>query len=533
MGGTPALTSDNTRTLESCELTTGGEYVRQLGAYIRISDDDRDPETGELTREGVTRQLRDCHLVAPELGGEIVKVYDDNDTTASDPFVVRKHFEQLLIDLQKGVIDGFVFYHADRVARQAYDAARVCQIYERNPKLVGRAHLGGTDLTTDEGRAMFVMQAVMGGMEASATRRRKRTANRHNAQDGKDHKGRPAWGWDTDGKLVQPFAELRAEGVRIIANGGTIPEVINYWYAKGIEGENGKPVLYKTAIERIVHPRNSQIKAYLPTEDRRENQNPWMPDHIVYDDKSGEMVRGDWERLIDDVTYWKAVHTLERRKKEAQDAGVTSPRPGRHTRMLSGLLRCGKCGTRMVVSARTIKRRSGESFKSPMYRCSTTNNGCGGISRSAAPVEEHIEALALAALRRIMGRTAPSTDKERTDIEAKESRLREIADEIQQIMDRRKPDAERRISATVAMDMIADLEQERGTLSYQVRELSVKVSEVQERTPDLLRQWKDFTTDRKRHEIGKLMKAVIVEPAPRGKHFDPETLDVAWLEAAA
>ncbi|WP_176956500.1 MULTISPECIES: recombinase family protein [unclassified Streptomyces] len=128
-------------------------------AYLRISDDDRDPITGELSREGVPRQLKDCRVVAAEMGGDIVKVYDDNDVSASDPFVVRKDFEALVKDLDAGVIDGFVFYHSERVARLAYDAARICQCYERKPKLVGRAAHDGTDLSTDNGRAMFVMQA--------------------------------------------------------------------------------------------------------------------------------------------------------------------------------------------------------------------------------------------------------------------------------------------------------------------------------------------------------------------------------------
>lgn len=141
-----------------------------LGGYVRISDDDKDG-TGELTRVGVSRQETDIRKLADELSaswGVLVEIrlYDDNNITASDPRVIRPEFERLLKDLETGVLQGFLFYHADRVARRSLDAARVTTLYEINPKLIGLSVQGGTNLSTDEGRAMFGMQAIMGGMRS-------------------------------------------------------------------------------------------------------------------------------------------------------------------------------------------------------------------------------------------------------------------------------------------------------------------------------------------------------------------------------
>ncbi|MGW5816660.1 recombinase family protein [Streptomyces noursei] len=525
MTETPILTSGNASSLSLSEHQAEEGAVYQLGAYLRISDDDRDPITGELSREGVTRQLKDCRVAAAEMGGDIVKIYDDNDVSASDPFIVRKDFEALVKDLNAGVIDGFVFYHSDRVARLAYDAARVCQAYERNPKLVGRAVHGGTDLSTDNGRAMFVMQAVMGGVEASSIRRRKKDANRHNALKGKDHIGRRAWGWDADGNLDQPYADLRKEAVMLVAKGGSISDVIRMWAENGITTKSGKPVLYKTAILRVSHPRNAGFRAYLPAQERRGKATPWGPDIILYG-ADGKPVIGEWTPLVSPETYWAAIHRLEKVREDSKNSGKTGgTRPGHRTHLLSGLLRCGECGTRMVASARTIKEK-----KVPFYRCPTTNNGCGKITRSASALEDHIESLCQEAIRKIMGRAKPSGVKEQEEIDKSEIRLMEIATEIKEVMDRRKPDAAKRISSAAAMDLISELEDERGKLSYRIRELSAKAEELKGNTPDLLKDWKKFTTDRKRFEIGKLMKAIVVEKAPRGRHFDPASVDVAWHE---
>ncbi|QEU93774.1 recombinase family protein [Streptomyces kanamyceticus] len=526
MSTTRPLTSQNATTLPLNDVEEEAPRVLQLGAYLRISDDDRDPETGELSREGVTNQLKECHALAADLRGEIVRVYDDNDTSASDPFIVRKDFEQLLKDLQAGIIDGFVFKHSDRVARQAFDAARVCQIFERNDKLVGRAVTGGTDLSTDNGRAMFVMQAVMGGVEASSIRRRKADANRHKAVDGKDHTGRRAWGWDENGRLVQPYAELRKKAILDIGDGATVSQIQADWAEAGILGKNGKPVLYKTVILRITHPRNCGYKAYMPTRERRGNPPPWGPDIIMYDTK-GKPVIGEWERLVTPEQYWRAIRVLEKRKDAAKQKGQTGgSRPGHRTHLLSGLLRCGKCSTRLTASARTIK---GE--KVPFYRCPITNNGCGGITRSAAKLEEYVEELYLEAFAKKIARQAKRTGATETrKITAAESRLSEISKEIEEVMARRKPEAKRRISTTQALDLISELEEERGKLRHQVRELSAKIEEHRKTSPALLKEWVDYTTDKKRHEMGKLIKAVIVEKAPRGRHFDPNSVDIGWVE---
>ena len=178
-----------------------------VGVYVRISDDDRDQD-GNLTREGGKRQEEDTRALAAELGCTVVKVYDDNNITAADERVTRPAFEELLKDLQSETVKGFLFYHADRVARLELDAARVTSLYRKNPRLIGRSVQGGTDLSTDEGRAMFVVQAVMGGMEVSATRRRVTRRNKSAAEAGKDAGDKGA-DWGQEGAFRLHNEDLR------------------------------------------------------------------------------------------------------------------------------------------------------------------------------------------------------------------------------------------------------------------------------------------------------------------------------------
>lgn len=76
--------------------------------------------------------MDDAHNLADDISAQmgtnvrIVREYIDNNITAADERVTRPKFEQLLKDLENGVIKGILFYHADRVARLEFDAARLC-----------------------------------------------------------------------------------------------------------------------------------------------------------------------------------------------------------------------------------------------------------------------------------------------------------------------------------------------------------------------------------------------------------------------
>src|SRR5438477_3009256 len=83
-----------------------------IGLYVRITDDDRDPETGLLTRAGVELQIKLVRRLLDEASARLnatfaITVYDDNDITAADDSVIRPDFERMVKDLESGVIRGF------------------------------------------------------------------------------------------------------------------------------------------------------------------------------------------------------------------------------------------------------------------------------------------------------------------------------------------------------------------------------------------------------------------------------------------
>lgn len=499
---------------------TPGAEVIELGAYVRISDDDKD-ENGQLTREGVTRQEEDIRKLAEELSAAfgvrivIVRVYDDNDITAADERVTRPDFEQMLKDLESAVIQGFLFYHADRVARLELDAARVTRLFRLNPKLIGRSVTGGTDLSTDEGRAMFVMQAVMGGMEVSATRRRVTRRNKDAAAAGKNHGGKRAFGWEPDRKTLRPAeAELLRAAIRAVPRGKTVGTVRAEWIKAGVTAtaEGKGPLRDHTVLTRLINPRVCGYRVYIPAQERREMTNPWLPDHILYVD--GEPVIGDWAPIVTPEEWRACVATLEARRVSRRDHEYSRL----HAKyLLSGIARCGECAARMYG-----KQQTGDTIH--RYSCITREGGCGGIKRAGPALDKHVEELFLEATRRALGPVA----HEDIDDTVHDARIAELRGEIREVMERRKPGHPKRISTATALDLVAEMEEEIADLTYQARVLTAAKVKRQDDAPSLLAEWESYTIDMKRERLRRDITAVVVNKTRRGARFDPACIEIAW-----
>ena len=491
-----------------------------VGAYVRISEDDRDAD-GNLTREGVKRQEQDIRQLAAELGCTVVRVYDDNNITAADERVTRPDFEQMLKDLESGVIRGHLFYHADREARLELDAARVTRLHRLNPKLIGRSVVGGTDLSTDEGRAMYVVQAVMGGMEVSATRRRVTRRNKSAAEQGKDHGGKRPFGWNDDRKtLREDEARLIRSAVRDIPKGKTIAAVRKEWIAAGIgpTAEGKGPLRDKVVRDRVINPRICGYRVYLPHQERREVTNLWPPDTVLY--RGGEPVMGDWKPIVSPEDWRACVAALEARRTRREGFHSYSRESAKY--LLSGIARCGDCGARMYAKVDSTAKKAGQDTY--RYKCIPREGGCGKMSRVGPTLDEYIEDLFLEAVRQDIG----SATKDNVDDTIHDARIAEIQSEIKDVMARRKPGHPKRISTSVAMDMVSELEEEMAELTYKQRQLSAEKVKRMEDAPSLLKEWEDYTIDMKRARLRRDIRAVLVNRARRGESFNPERIDVDW-----
>ncbi|WP_436776032.1 recombinase family protein [Yinghuangia sp. YIM S09857] len=507
----------------------GGTSLIPVGAYARVSEDKAMKAGAADWREvgeQVAGQFADMDVEAARLGWTITHRYNDNNTPASDPLIVRKDFERMLEDLAAGTIRGILFVHSDRLVRLEYDAARINRLYLINPKLVGRSCVGGTDLSTVEGRAMLSIQATVGGVEVANTKRRVSTTNKKRAAKGHMRGAPRPFGWADDRKSLHPEeAKVLREAILAVPGGKSIGQIRQEWIELGYtpkankrSGDTPRKLSHSTVEARLVNPRVCGYVTYLPQVDRRGAAKPWLPDHVVY--KDSKPARGDWEAIVSPEEWEACVGELEARK-QARKEGRTQPHSTSERYLMSGIARCGECSFPMTANWYAKGTSSYDKY-GYRYACLSNHGGCGKVTRVGPPIEALVEEVFLEEVRRSLGLVTQLPEVDETQFD---QRLAEIVAEMADVNERRKA---KRISTTTALDLIEELEAEQQELQRSRRQLVVSKVQRRSASPTLLDEWEGYTIGEKKTRMREYIKAVLVHPAGRGKRFDPALIEIVW-----
>ncbi|QXC59116.1 recombinase family protein [Aquihabitans sp. G128] len=316
--------------------------------YARISSDDG-------TALGVARQVEDCHRLAESLGWEVAEDYVDNDVSAYSG-KQRPSYRRMLDDIRDGYRDAVIVYHADRLTRRPIELEQFVDVVTdakvRHVKFVAG---GDFDVGNGDGLMVLRMLGAVAANESATKSRRVRRKMDEVAAAGRPHGGanRP-FGFEPDKITHRPdeVEVIRRLVARYIA--GESLASLTAWLAEaGIVTIAGGP--WRTSTLRSLL-RNGRIAGL------REHR--------------GEVVaRAVWEPIISEADRDKVLARMA-------DAATTGRRTPRRY-LLSGLLRCSKCGHKLYSSSRATSRR---------YVCSSSpdHGGCGRLTIVAPPVEELI-----------------------------------------------------------------------------------------------------------------------------------------------
>lgn len=313
--------------------------------YARISRD----TTGEGL--GVERQLADCRMIADQRGWTVAEEYVDNDISAFGG-KHRPAYERMLEDISAGQRDAVIVYNTDRLHRKPIELEQFTQVCAVAGVTLLISVTGDIDLGNDDGMFMARVLAAVAAKESARKSERLKRKAQETAEAGKPNGGRRAFGY-TQNQLE--VVESEATVIREIAErylAGESLGSLTIWLQ-----ENEIPTVYgaewhtSTIRQTLKNPRIAGLRAHNGV--------------IV-----GPAV---WPAIISPELHRQLVSAFER--KTASNRRV----PRRY--LLSGLLRCGKCGGKLFSSARPAGRR---------YVCMSgpDHNGCGGIFVSAPPVEE-------------------------------------------------------------------------------------------------------------------------------------------------
>ena len=327
--------------------------------YARIS---ADTEGKSL---GVQRQLEDCRKLAAARGWPVGREYVDNDISAYNG-KPRPGYEQMVADLAAGVRDAVIVYNLDRLHRRPAELEEFVGLCERVGVRQVATVTADIDLGNDDGLFMARIFAAFAAKESGRKSARMKRKYEQNAQQGLPHGPARAFGYEPDKITIREreAAVVRELVGRVIA--GESVRALTVWL-----NDSGVPTVRgarwsTNAVRRIV---SSARIAGL-----REHR--------------GQIIGAAvWDPIITVAEREQVLAALASRSWTRTRA----PR----TYVLSGLLRCGRCGARLFSQAR---HHAGRTCRRYVCASGPDHGGCGRITVVAEPVEELLVDAVLARL---------------------------------------------------------------------------------------------------------------------------------------
>lgn len=392
--------------------------------YTRIS---RDADGDGV---GVQRQETLCRELAERQGLQVSAVYTDNDIGASDRTgsKVRPSYDRMLGDAAAGAFSHILAYSNSRLTRRLRELEDLIKLHESTGITIQTVSAGQDDLSTSDGRMVARIKASVDAAESDRISERQRAAFRDNALAGKPklQRQRP-FGWEKDGVTLEPDeAELIRKAVTRIKGGASIASISDEWEAAGVPTAAGGEKWEWSVVHRVLLGwRTAGVRTY-----RREP---------LYD-AEGELVMGAWTPIISLEDRAAAIAALEKRSRKKVRQGKW---------LLSGLIRCGECGSKMY----------GILSGAGTYGCKQGHN-----SITASNLENHVRTqLALRIIERneraakASGLKAPGQKLDWPD----EEKLALVSRNIDELMEAFKAG---QLQGSIVFPQVVELENERSAL---------------------------------------------------------------------
>src|SRR3954453_16187737 len=410
---------------------------RKAVVYVRQST----PAQVETNLESRRRQY-ELVDVARSQGFRDIEVIDDDLGRSDSGMVARPGFERLVAWLCAGEGGAVLCFDASRLARHGRD-------WDHLLELCGLAEArvidmdGVYDPCRPNDRLLLGMKGSISEFELGVLRARMLDAARAKARRGKLRIGVPIgyiWhreiglGFDPDQRIQEvvrlifaPFRELgsaRQVLLSMLAEGIHFPRPSD---GKKLVAFDWTPIRYRNVISVLKNPFYAGVYAYGKGEKRTA-----IIDGRARTSYGHRKPLAEWEVLLKDhhegYIDWAE---FERNQKQlainnyAKVGGAKSGRGGRA--LLAGLLSCGRCGRRLMVSY------SGRPPGQPVYRCDRPNLALGlprcftfgGLRVEAAVTREILRAVEPIAIE-------AAAEAERRYMEARGEQQRVIELELQQ-----------------------------------------------------------------------------------------------------
>jgi site-specific DNA recombinase len=330
--------------------------------YTRCSTDDQ--AQGDFTT--LDAQAHHCKNMLDAFGyelGDIGKNGIINDDGYSGKDLNRPGIQTILENVRQKKIDGIIFFRLDRLTRNTRDLYSLIDLFrEKEVDFISvRENL---DSSTAIGRVVIGILGILSAFERELTGERVKASAIARVRQGKWVGGFLAHGYklEKDGERLpngrQPHKVVLdpelAPKLRIIwemaANNKSLMEIGQELERQNVRTCRGK-VWRKQTLSSVI-------------------KNPFYKGYILY---ANELHKGNHEAMIEPAIWEKANRIV---KAKLPGHGF-SRKPKTYNYLLSGLLKCGKCGSHLISASN--KGRDGKKFHYYICGRSKQKLGCNEL----------------------------------------------------------------------------------------------------------------------------------------------------------
>lgn len=224
--------------------------------YERISDD---REGREL---GVDRQDKLCKDLAKRDGLTVVRVYRDNDLSASTKSRKRRpQYDQMIADAKEGRFEVIVAYASSRLTRRPREHEDLIDLAVDHGVTYLFVVSPSFNLNTADGRQIARMLAAADAAEAERTAERVTSAMRQRAERGEFHGGPRPFGITADGcGIVEEEAKLIRKWYAHVLAGGSLNSITTDLNRAGIPSTTGKTWRTPSIRRILLYARNAGLR---------------------------------------------------------------------------------------------------------------------------------------------------------------------------------------------------------------------------------------------------------------------------------
>ncbi|GGK99732.1 serine recombinase [Sphaerisporangium melleum] len=472
--------------------------MRRAAIYCRISQDRAGAGLG------VARQEADCRALTERRGWQVADVYSDNDVSAYSGSP-RPAWRRLLEDIDAGTVDAIVCWHVDRLTRSPRELEDVIDLADRRGIELATV-TGEIDLATPTGRLIARMLGAAARHEAEHKAERQKRQRRQNAEAGKVSGGgmRP-YGYAEDRlTVIEEEAEVIREAARRILAGESLSSVCKDFEQRDVKTPSGRHWIPTTLRRLLASARISGRREHTPRSTFQTTR-PLL----------GEIVADAvWPAIIDPVDSDRLRALLSDPARDYRRQAATG-----RIYLLSGILRCGRCGHRM-----NGRPRQGV----PRYVCPNVpgSGSCGGIATNTARTDDHIRDMLLTALdspalaERIRHQGGDD-DNLAEAVRADEELLEELA----QAWATREITRREWMAARAPIELRLDKNRAQLAGLSRTSPLIPFIGTAQ----DMLTRWEAMNVSQRRAIVAAVIRTITVATANPRKKWDPDRFTIGWI----